>query len=102
MIIYPVCYIFVKQCEIESGKQNLARQNAMVNSLQQRVKDAEDFAMDRENLMSRNDITISSLKKELQSQQDKARQIETSLKYHIGVEEENTRKAETWENKVSF
>ena len=73
----------------------------MLTALQQRVKDAEDFAVDKENKMSRVDVTIASLKKELQEQFDQKQKLETSLKHHLKVEEENSKRAAQWENKVS-
>ena len=73
----------------------------MISSLQNRVKDAEDFAVDKENKMSRVDVTVFSLKKELQQQVDEKQKLEISLKHHLKVEEEKTKKAEEWERKVS-
>ena len=72
----------------------------MLSSLQGRVKDAEEFAFEKENKMSRVDITISSLKKEIQTQMDERQKLEVSLKHHMQVEEENYKKAEKWESKV--
>ena len=72
----------------------------MLSSLQNRVKDAEEFAVEKENKMSHVDITISSLKKELQSQVDEKQKLEVSLKHHMQVEDENHKKAEKWESKV--
>ncbi|XP_065058451.1 coiled-coil domain-containing protein 170-like isoform X2 [Rhopilema esculentum] len=88
------------KCEIESGKQFQARSSAMISSLQNRVKDAEDFAVDKENKMSRVDVTVFSLKKELQQQVDEKQKLEISLKHHLKVEEEKTKKAEEWERKL--
>ena len=72
----------------------------MLTSLQHRVKDAEDTANDKENKMSRFDVTIASLKKELQDQLDQKQKLEISLKHHLAVEEENSKKAGSWETKV--
>lgn len=72
----------------------------MLSSLQSRVKDAEEFAVEKENKMSRVDITVLSLKKELQAQLDEKQKIEISLKHHLQVEEENVKKAQEWERKV--
>ena len=72
----------------------------MISSLQHRVKDAEEFAVEKENKMSRVDITVSSLKKELHSQVDEKQKLEVSLKHHLQVEEENFKKADEWERKV--
>ena len=74
----------------------------MLSSLQNRVKDAEEFAVEKENKMSHVDITISSLKKELQSQVDEKQKLEVSLKHHMQVEEENYKKAQKWETKVQL
>lgn len=94
-------HIFLNfQCEIESGKQLQARSTAMLSSMQGRVKNAEDCAVDKENRMSRVGVTISSLKKELQEQLDQRQKLETSLKHHLTVEEENSKRANTWETKV--
>ena len=90
------------QCEIESGKQLQARTSAMLSSLQHRVKDAEDFAADKENKMSRVDVTVASLKKELQRQIDERQKVEVSLKHHLSVEEENSKRAAEWERKVNI
>jgi len=89
-----------QKCDIESGKQLQARSTAMLSSLQNRVKDAEEFAVEKENKMSHVDITISSLKKELQSQVDEKQKLEVSLKHHMQVEEENYKKAQKWETKL--
>lgn len=72
----------------------------MVTSLRQRVREAEDDAEDRENIASRSDVTIVSLRKEMQNLQDKLQQAEVSLRHHIGVEEEADKRASKWENKV--
>ena len=72
----------------------------MLSSLQSRVKDAEEYAVEKENKMSRVDITVSSLKKELQAQMDEKQKLEVSLKHHMQVGEENYKKTEKWESKV--
>lgn len=102
MIGYHSTIFVTFQCEIESGKQLQARTSAMLSSLQHRVKDAEDFAADKENKMSRVDVTISSLKKELQRQIDERQKVEFSLKHHLSVEEENSKRAAEWERKVNI
>ncbi|XP_031554608.1 coiled-coil domain-containing protein 170-like [Actinia tenebrosa] len=89
------------KCEIEGEKQNEARLQALVTSLRQRVREAEDDAEDRENIASRSDVTILSLRKEMQNLQDKLQQAEVSLRHHIGVEEEASKRASKWENKCS-
>ena len=88
------------QCDVENHKQNQARQNALISSLQQRVRDAEDKAGMKENSVSRNEIQIMSLQKELQAQLDKRQQLETSLKHHLSVSEDHHKKSEGWEQKV--
>ena len=88
------------QCEVESNKQNAARQSALIQSLRDRVRDAEDAAVDKENIASRNDVTIISLRKEMQNQQDRMQQVESSLKHHITAEEEAVKRATQWESKV--
>ena len=88
------------QCDIESGRQNEARLQALVNSLRQRVREAEDDAEDRENIASRSDVTIVSLRKELQSLQDKLQQSDVSLRHHISAEEDAAKLAANWETKV--
>lgn len=88
------------QCEIESNKQNAARQSALVQSLRDRIREAEDEATEKENFANRSDVTISSLKKERQTQQDRLQQVESSLKHHITAEEEAASRAAKWETKV--
>ena len=56
--------------------------------------------MEKDNFANRSDVTISSLRKELQSQQDRLHQVESSLKHHITAEEEAASKAAKWESKV--
>ena len=73
----------------------------MVTSLRQRVREAEDDAEDRENIASRSDVTIASMRKEMQSLQDKLQQVEVSLRHHINAEEEAAKRASKWENKVN-
>lgn len=89
------------QCEIESNKQNSARQTALVQSLRDRIREAEDDAVEKDNFANRSDVTISSLRKELQTQQDRLQQVESSLKHHITAEEEAASRAAKWESKVS-
>lgn len=88
------------QCDVESGKQNEARLQALVNSLRQRVREAEDEAEDRDNIASRSDVTIVSLRKELQNLQDKVQQSDVSLRHHISAEEDVAKRANLWETKV--
>lgn len=90
------------QCEIESNKQNAARQSALVQSLRERIREAEDSAAEKENFANRSDITITSLKKEMQNQQDRLQQVESSLKHHISAEEEASTRAAKWESKVQL
>lgn len=87
------------KCEIESNKQNAARQSALVQSLRERIREAEDSAAEKENFANRSDITITSLKKEMQNQQDRLQQVESSLKHHIAAEEEASSRAAKWESK---
>ncbi|PFX24254.1 hypothetical protein AWC38_SpisGene11115 [Stylophora pistillata] len=87
------------KCEIESNKQNAARQTALVQSLRDRIREAEDEATEKENFANRSDVTISSLKKEIQTQQDRLQQVESSLKHHIAAEEEASSRAAKWESK---
>ncbi|XP_073248075.1 coiled-coil domain-containing protein 170-like [Porites lutea] len=87
------------KCEIESNKQNAARQSALVQSLRERIREAEDSAAEKENFANRSDITITSLKKEMQNQQDRLQQVESSLKHHISAEEEASSRASKWESK---
>lgn len=87
------------KCEIESNKQNAARQSALVQSLRERIREAEDSAAEKENFANRSDITITSLKKEMQNQQDRLQQVESSLKHHISAEEEASSRAAKWESK---
>lgn len=92
--------LLLLQCEIESNKQNAARQSALVQSLRERIREAEDSAAEKENFANRSDITITSLKKEMQNQQDRLQQVESSLKHHISAEEEASSRAAKWESKV--
>lgn len=87
------------KCEIESNKQNSARQTALVQSLRDRIREAEDQAAEKENFANRSDVTISSLRKEIQTQQDRLQQVESSLKHHIAAEEEAASRAAKWESK---
>ena len=90
----------ISQCELESNKQNAARQSALVQSLRDRIQEAEDEAVEKENFANRSDVTISSLRKEFQTQQDRLQQVESSLKHHISAEEEAASRAAKWESKV--
>jgi len=92
--------LLLLQCEIESNKQNAARQSALVQSLRERIREAEDSAAEKENFANRSDITITSLKKEMQNKQDRLQQVESSLKHHISAEEEASSRAAKWESKV--
>lgn len=94
--------LLLLQCEIESNKQNAARQSALVQSLRERIREAEDSAAEKENFANRSDITITSLKKEMQNQQDRLQQVESSLKHHISAEEEASSRAAKWESKVQL
>lgn len=94
--------LLLLQCEIESNKQNAARQSALVQSLRERIREAEDLAAEKENFANRSDITITSLKKEMQNQQDRLQQVESSLKHHISAEEEASSRAAKWESKVQL
>lgn len=94
--------LLLLQCEIESNKQNAARQSALVQSLRERIREAEDSAAEKENFANRSDITITSLKKEMQNQQDRLQQVESSLKHHISAEEEASSRATKWESKVQL
>jgi len=71
-----------------------------VQSLRDRIREAEDEAVEKDNFANRSDVTISSLRKELQTQQDRLHQVESSLKHHITAEEEAASKAAKWESKV--
>ena len=90
------------QCEIESHKQNGARQTALVQSLRQRIQEAEEAIDAKENAASRGDVTIASLKKEMYAQQDRLQQAEASLKRRLGEEENAARKAHSWKTKVFY
>lgn len=87
------------KCEIESNKQNAARQTALVQSLRDRIQEAEDQAAEKENFANRSDMTISSLRKEMHTLQDRLQQVESSLKHHIAAEEEAASRAAKWESK---
>lgn len=87
------------KCEIESNKQNAARQTALVQSLRDRIREAEDQAVEKENFANRSDVTISSMRKEMHTLQDRLQQVESSLKHHIAAEEEATSQAKKWESK---
>ena len=71
-----------------------------MHSLRDRIREAEDEATEKENFANRSDVTISSLKKEIQTQQDRLQQVESSLKHHIAAEEEASGRAAKWESKV--
>ena len=71
-----------------------------MHSLRDRIREAEDEATEKENFANRSDVTISSLKKEIQTQQDRLQQVESSLKHHIAAEEEASGRAAIWESKV--
>ena len=88
------------KCEIESFKQNGARQTALVQSLRHRVQEAEEAIDVKENAASRGDITIASLKKDMCVQQDRLQMAETSLKRRLGEEENASREAYSWKSKV--
>lgn len=88
-----------QECEIESNKQNAARQTALVQSLRDRIQEAEDQAAEKENFANRSDMTISSLRKEMHTLQDRLQQVESSLKHHIAAEEEAASRAAKWESK---
>lgn len=87
------------KCEIESNKQNAARQTALVQSLRDRIREAEDQAVEKENFANRSDVTISSMRKEMHTLQDRLQQVESSLKHHIAAEEEANSQAKKWESK---
>lgn len=87
------------KCEIESNKQNAARQTTLVQSLRDRIREAEDQAVEKENFANRSDVTISSMRKEMHTLQDRLQQVESSLKHHIAAEEEATSQAKKWESK---
>lgn len=87
------------KCEIESNKQNAARQTALVQSLRDRIQEAEDQAVEKENFANRSDVTISSMRKEMHTLQDRLQQVDSSLKHHIAAEEEATSQAKKWESK---
>lgn len=87
------------KCEIESNKQNAARQTALVQSLRDRIREAEDQAVEKENFANRSDVTISSMRKEMHTLQDRLQQVESSLKHHIAAEEEATSQVKKWESK---
>lgn len=87
------------KCEIESNKQNAARQTALVQSLRDRIREAEDQVVEKENFANRSDVTISSMRKEMHTLQDRLQQVESSLKHHIAAEEEATSQAKKWESK---
>jgi len=87
------------KCEIESNKQNAARQTALVQSLRDRIREAEDQAVEKENFANRSDVTISSMRKEMHTLQDRLQQVDSSLKHHIAAEEEATSQAKKWESK---
>jgi len=72
----------------------------LVQSLRDRIREAEDEAVEKDNFANRSDVTISSLRKELQTQQDRLQQVESSLKHHITAEEEAAGRAAKWESKV--
>lgn len=71
-----------------------------MQSLRGRIQEAEDQAVEKENFANRSDVTISSLRKEIQTQQDRLQQVESSLKHHIAAEEEAASRAAKWESKV--
>lgn len=87
------------KCEIESFKQNGARQTSLVQSLRHRIQDAEEAIDVKENAASRGDVTIVSLKKEIHTQQDRLQMAETSLKRRLGEEETAARNAQSWKSK---
>ena len=72
----------------------------MVQSLRDRIREAEDQAVEKENFANRSDVTISSMRKEMHTLQDRLQQVESSLKHHIAAEEEATSQAKKWESKV--
>ena len=100
MLIFALFLLL--QCEIESNKQNAARQTALVQSLRDRIREAEDQAAEKENFANRSDVTISSLRKETHTLQDRLQQVESSLKHHIAAEEEAASRAAKWESKVEW
>lgn len=73
-----------------------------MQSLRGRIQEAEDQAVEKENFANRSDVTISSLRKEIQTQQDRLQQVESSLKHHIAAEEEAASRAAKWESKVKW
>ncbi|XP_028398523.1 coiled-coil domain-containing protein 170-like [Dendronephthya gigantea] len=87
------------KCEIETQKQNGARQTALIQSLRHRLQEAEEAIDAKENAASRGDVTIASLKKEMQAQQDRLQQAETSLKRRLNEEENAAKKALSWKSK---
>ena len=54
----------------------------------------------KKNFANRSDVTISSMRKEMHTLQDRLQQVESSLKHHIAAEEEATSQAKKWESKV--
>ena len=72
----------------------------MVQSLRDRIREAEDQAVEKENFANRSDVTISSMRKEMHTLQDRLQQVESSLKHHIAAEEEATSQVKKWESKV--
>ena len=64
------------------------------------MQEAEDQAEEKESFVSRNDVTLASLRKELQVQLDRLQQAESSLKHHIAAEEDASKRSSAWESKV--
>jgi predicted nucleic acid-binding Zn-ribbon protein len=72
----------------------------LIQSLRHRLQEAEEAIDLKENAASRGDVTIASLKKEMQAQQDRLQQAETSLKRRLNEEESAAKKAHSWKTKV--
>ncbi|XP_013406676.1 coiled-coil domain-containing protein 170 [Lingula anatina] len=85
--------------EVEKYKENDARLSSLVQSLRDRLHEAESQSGSLEAAAGRCEVTISSLQKENREAQDRIVELESRLRSHLSEREEAEQKAAAAEKK---
>ncbi|XP_078673529.1 coiled-coil domain-containing protein 170-like isoform X2 [Branchiostoma floridae x Branchiostoma belcheri] len=87
------------ETEIQSYKEDNARQVALVQTLRNRIREMEDETGTLSVVKGRGEITIQALQKEVREYQDRVAELEGRLRGHISEREESEQKSQSWERK---
>ncbi|XP_035680444.1 coiled-coil domain-containing protein 170-like isoform X2 [Branchiostoma floridae] len=87
------------ETEIQSYKEDNARQVALVQTLRNRIREMEDETGTLSVVKGRGEITIQALQKEMREYQDRVAELEGRLRSHISEREDAEQKSQSWERK---